>query len=400
MNDKIQFDYLFKFKDYLVENKYSELVIKMYLRKTGEFLKSKNLTFITDYLELKEAISMYLPTLPISSQKSMIQAALHIYYYFISGNQFLKRNYTEDFATNPIIDAEIDRFRKYLNDVARLSSTTTICHCNTVKAFLYSCHQESGFLTEKINANIIRSYFSNTVKHLSAISKKTIICRIRSYIRFLEFADGFNSDEILKLPMTSPVWNKAGIPKYLKHSEIQRLLSTYDLTTPIGIRNYGIVRCLKDLGLRCSEVAGLSIDDIDWSQGIVTIKKTKSHAERTLPLHPMTGQALEKYLLNSRPITEERIIFVRFKNKKGYPMGTSQVRNTVRTASIRAKLENFSGPHMLRHTAAIEMINNGIDLKTIADILGHESVETTCIYTKLDFSQLIDVAAKWPEVRV
>ncbi|WP_341533982.1 tyrosine-type recombinase/integrase [Sporosalibacterium faouarense] len=231
-------------------------------------------------------------------------------------------------------------------------------------------------------------------------SKKTIIVRIRSYIRFLEFSDGFKSEAILKLPMTSPVWKRASLPKYLSDTELDRLFSSYDRNKPSGIRNYAIARCLKDLGLRCSEVAGLSLDDFDWMQGIVAIKKTKSHFKRILPLHAITGQAIEAYLLHFRPATSERILFVRFKNRQGEAMGTSQVRNTVRSAAIRAGLDNFTGTHMLRHTAAKEMINSGVDLKTIADVLGHESIETTCIYTKLDFNQLQDVAGTWPEVIV
>lgn len=130
----------------------------------------------------------------------------------------------------------------------------------------------------------------------------------------------------------------------------------------------------------------------------VTIRQTKTHSERRLPLHSVTGKAIEEYLLHSRPATQVRILFVRFKKELGQPMGTSQVRNTVRRAAIRAGIENFTGTHRLRHTAAKEMINNGVDLKMIADILGHESIETTSIYTKINFKELQNVAGIWPEV--
>ena len=200
--------------------------------------------------------------------------------------------------------------------------------------------------------------------------------------------------------MTTPVWKRAELPKYLTNTELNCIFATYNRKKPVGIRNYAITRCLKDLGLRCSEVAGLSIDDFNWVQGTVTIKDTKSYSERILPLHTITGQAIEAYLRLSRPITLGRSLFVRFKNKQGEPMGTSQVRNTVREAAMRAGLKHFSGPHMFRHTAAKEMINSDIDLKTIADVLGHKSIETTCIYTKLNFNRLQDVAGSWPEVQI
>lgn len=138
--------------------------------------------------------------------------------------------------------------------------------------------------------------------------------------------------------------------------------------------------------------------DFNWLEGTVTVRKTKNNSERTLPLHVVTGRAIEQYLVYSRPKTRERILFIRFKNERGKPMGTSRVCYSVRSAAIRAKLDNFSGPHMLRHTAAKNMLNNGIDLKKIADILGHESIETTIIYTKVNFTELQDIAGVWPKV--
>jgi len=389
------------FQDYLVKNGYSNNVIPRYVRKVKEFLKSQDVCAIPTVEDetLRKHISDYLENTPLSLQKDTIQAALHMYYSFISGDRFFKRLYATDFEMDRSIEEEIARFQKYLNEVAKLSRNTVISQCNTVRGFLYSSFPKKEFSPEKITADHVRIYLTRTLRHVSAASKKTMIVRIRSYVRFLEFTDGFQSEEILKLPMTSPVWKRAGLAQYLTEAELDRLFSEYDLTNPTGIRNYAIARCLRDLGLRCSEVAELSLDDFDWLQGTVTIKKTKSHAQRVLPLHAMTGRAIEAYLLHARPATQERILFVRFKNEQGHPMGTSQVRNTVRNAAIRAGLEHFTGTHMLRHTAAKEMINSGIDLKIIADILGHESVETTSIYTKLNFTQLQDVAGTWPEVR-
>lgn len=120
--------------------------------------------------------------------------------------------------------------------------------------------------------------------------------------RFLAFADDFHSDEILKLPMTTPVWKQSALPKYLTNEELDSLFSTYNKKIPSGIRNYAIARCFKDLGLRYAEVAGLSLDDFDWIQGSVTIRRTKSHSERDMPLHVSTGQSNVEYLLQSRTL--------------------------------------------------------------------------------------------------
>lgn len=392
---------IINFQKYLINKGYSNLVIRQYLRKVRVFLKYEDTSSKKgDHKELKKIISEYLARIPLTSHKSTIQAALHAYYFFLSGNRIYKRLNLSDFEIDRSIESEIERFRRHLTEVARLSDNTIISQCSTVRIFLYSSFPGKNFHPKKITIDHVRTYLTDTLHHISNASKKTMIGRIRSYVRFLEFKDGLNFDEILKLPLTSPVWKRASVSKYLTDSEIDDLLSSYALSNSNGIRDYAIARCLKDLGLRCSEVARLSVDDFEWLKGTVTIKQTKAHSERSLPLHAVTGKAIEKYLLHSRPATQERTLFVRFKNELGQPMGTSQVRNTVRRAAIRAGLEDFTGTHMLRHTAAKGMINNGVDLKMIADILGHESIETTSIYTKINFTELQDVAGTWPEVKI
>ena len=353
----------------------------------------------TDHDGFKKIISDYLNSIQISFQKGNTQAALHTYFYFITGNRFFKRLYVTDFDVDLSIEKEIKRFRKYLKEVAGLSDSTIISHCSSVKIFLYNSFQNNSFCPMKLNVYHVHNYFKNTLSHISPESKKTILVRIRSYVRFIQFTDGIELKEISHLPLIPPVWKRASMPKYLNPAELKQFFSAYDLNSLKGIRDYAIARCIKDLGLRCSEVANLSINDFDWLHGTVTIKKTKSHSERILPLPEVTGNSIETYLLRSRPSTKEKILFVRFKKEKGYLMGSSQIRTTIRNAAVRAKLERFSGVHMLRHTTAQEMINSGIDIKTIADILGHKSIETTSIYTKLNFAQLKDVAGKWPEVR-
>lgn len=401
MIEKIKNITEFDFENYLIEKNYSNLVIPIYFRHVTKFLENEsiNLKTYTDYSKLKSSINEYLTKIPLSQHKDMIQAALHTYYCFVSNEKFVKRVCTKDFDINSSIESEVINFQKYLSKILGLAYNTIISNCSTIRIFLYSNFPCGNFSPEKININHIHNYLVNIINHVSTASKKTIVGRIRNYVKFLDFTYGYQLEEILKLPMTPPVWKKASVPNYLTDSELNKFFSAYNKNKPVGIRNYAIARCLKDLGLRCSEVAQLSLDDINWINGTIKIRKNKTKFERSLPLHLITGKAIEKYLLNSRPISKERTLFVRFKNKKGYSMGTSQIRYTIRANAKKAGLENFTGTHMFRHTTAKEMINNGIDLKTIADVLGHESIETTCIYTKLNFDQLHNVSGKWPEVK-
>jgi site-specific recombinase XerD len=144
------------------------------------------------------------------------------------------------------------------------------------------------------------------------------------------------------------------------------------------------------------EAANLSIGDFDWQEGIVTLQNTKSKTARKLPIPIRTGDAIERYIRRARPLTKQQALFVRFRHEQGQPMGTSQIRGTIRRAAVRAGLESFHGPHTLRHKAARDMIMNGINIKTIGDILGHESLETTFIYAKVNIKGMSCAAGEWP----
>lgn len=116
-----------------------------------------------------------------------------------------------------------------------------------------------------------------------------------------------------------------------------------------------------------------------------------------LPLPAMMGNALIEYLAQVRPQTACRMLFVRFSHQRGKPMGCSQIRNVVRRNGVKAGLEDSDcGTHILRRTAATKLYNSGNSLKMTADILGHESLDSTTHYTKTDVAGLLSVALPWP----
>lgn len=152
------------------------------------------------------------------------------------------------------------------------------------------------------------------------------------------------------------------------------------------------------MGLRASEVASLTLDDFNWHEGKLLIKKTKTHKERELPLSNEIGEAIVRYLQISRPKTSNRTLFVRFSHQCGEPMGREQIRGTIRRAYARAGIpSSITGTHILRHSKAKYLYEDGSSLKIIADILGHESIDTTVIYTKIGRSALQCVICPWPE---
>jgi site-specific recombinase XerD len=192
-------------------------------------------------------------------------------------------------------------------------------------------------------------------------------------------------------------WRLAGLPSRLTAEEVRAFLSSFDRSTAPGLRGFAIARCLADLGLRANEVAGLELGDLDWSQGTVTIRGGKLRRADVLPLPEATGQAIVEYLRRGRPACTSRALFVRHRAPLHGPITPSIVRCTVRMGFSRAGLAGrYSGTHVLRRTAATQMLCAGASLKDIADVLRHRSLDTTQTYTKVDLPRLAALAVPWP----
>jgi len=181
----------------------------------------------------------------------------------------------------------------------------------------------------------------------------------------------------------------------LSEDELDRFWNAFDCSTPIGKRDYAMARCLTDLALRCHEVSALRLDSIDWRTGAVRLERGKSRRIDMLPLPQIVGQTLVDYLQRGRPVSSSSAIFVYHRAPRGEEIRKTAVRGAIRRAFGRAGL-NYNGTHILRHTAATLMLQGGASIKAIADVLGHRSIDTTLIYTKVDLPHLSQVALPWP----
>jgi len=156
-----------------------------------------------------------------------------------------------------------------------------------------------------------------------------------------------------------------------------------------------MVRLALDIGLRSAEIAGLELSDINWRNGTVRLKRTKSMRQDILPLPAATGDALAEYLRHERPVTTIKTIFVRLKAPHDQPIGADAVRALIGRA-LRCAGIPHGRSHSLRHTLACRIVNGGGSIKDVADMLRHRSLNTSLIYAKLDQHSLVEVALPWP----
>ena len=218
---------------------------------------------------------------------------------------------------------------------------------------------------------------------------------IRSFLRFLVFQGEIRSGLEAAAP-SPPQWKYASLPSRLTPEEVERVLAVYQDRSAISLRNRAILFLLARLGLRAQEVVSLCLDDIDWADGCLALRPGKTRRARNLPLPHDVGQTIVTYLQSGRPQSESRQVFLQSRAPFGSLTGAS-VWGIVRQAFKRAGLivPPGVGSHIFRHTIASQMVNHGASFKDVADVLGHQSIETTGIYAKLELDVLAAVALPW-----
>lgn len=226
----------------------------------------------------------------------------------------------------------------------------------------------------------------------SGASAKTLTSGLRSLLRYLHLTGRVPAPLAQAVPRAAG-WQLSSLPRALEPEQVQRLLESCDPSTVVGRRDRAILTLLARLGLRACEVARLSLDDIDWRAGEITIRGKGSTIER-LPLPHEAGEALVSYLRHGRPQAEFREVFVSALAPLR-PLSPSAVVGAVGYACDRAGMQRV-GPHRLRHTLASDLLRAGTPLAQIAPILRHTSVATTAIYAKIDRESLRALARPWP----
>lgn len=384
-----------RFKGYMRKQEYTDASVAMYCTYLSRFLRQ---TGLLQTGTVKKAIEAFLETERVDNPQTFkyCRASLSLYYMMLSGGR-LKKNRSEA-PSIPELEGLLQRFRDYSLEVKHIKEETADSEVNQVRFFLEHVflHNPQG-IAEGLTAEDIRIYVVGKLAALSDSSKGRIITSIRNFLRCQAFYGQPVHPSVFCLPLSPAVWRKSAFPTTIDINIFNKLHMIPDQNTATGKRNRGIILCFTELALRCSEVAALALDDFNWRDGYVTVRKTKNGSDRILPLPAMMGNAMVEYLTQARPQTSCRTIFVRFSHQRGEPMGCSQVRGVIRRNSAKAGLEDDAcGTHILRRTAATKLYISGNSLKLIADILGHESLDSTTHYTKTDLDGLLSVASSWP----
>lgn len=295
------------------------------------------------------------------------------------------------------VDTELQKFCEYASDVCGLAPATLISRRQWIGRFLTHQFPSACVKVSRLAPKQIRDFFTSQCQGYRPGTAQVVASAIRSYLRFRALKHADSVESLLAAVPSAACWRLSALPEYLEAHELAALLTAFDRKQPQHRRDYAIIRCLVDLGLRSCEVAALRLNDIDWKNGTLTVRAGKAQRSDILPLPSATGKAIAEYLRKARPATESRAVFVRHRAPLHLPVTASVIRSVVRQAAVRSGLaDRLQGPHRLRHSAATRMLHGGATLKQIADILRHRSLDTTAIYAKVDVPRLAAIAQPWP----
>ena len=292
------------------------------------------------------------------------------------------------------IDDIMDDFDRFLASQRGLSPVTRGNYLPFVRRFLSDRFGTDVRLGE-LQIHDIHAFLLRQAQTKSRGTAQCVVTALRSFLRYLQQRGEIAIDLAGAVPAVAN-WSLSGVPKFLSASQVEQVLASCDLATPVGKRDHAILLLLARLGLRAGEVAALTLDDVDWERGDIVIRGKGCKLAR-LPLPPDVGEALVEYLRTARRDSSTRQIFLRSRAPIRSFDKPSAVGDIVRSALRRAGLNPpQKGAHLLRHSLATNLLRHGASLVEVGQVLRHTQPDTTRIYAKVDIESLRLIATPWP----
>ena len=277
----------------------------------------------------------------------------------------------------------IQGFRSYLQLERSLSANTIEAYLRDVRQLEQFCKGIGQASPVEVASETLKLFVQQIADlGLSANTQSRMVSGVRTFYKYLLLEDRIENDPSALLE-TPKIGRK--LPDTLSREEIIAMIERVDLTKPEGERNRTILETLYGSGLRVSELVNLKISNIYFNDGFMRILG-KGSKERLVPLGGIASKRISNYLKTVRIHLDikkagEDIVFL---NRRGAPLSRVMIFNIVRQAAIDAGIKKSISPHTLRHSFATHLVEGGADLRAVQDMLGHESITTTEIYTHLD----------------
>lgn len=284
-----------------------------------------------------------------------------------------------------------EAFKEYLQIEKNVSPYTLKFYLDDLDFFFLFLKTEGMDDVKDVDYAVIRVYLTRLYdQKLTRRSVSRKLSSLRTFFRFLEREKKVDANPLISVSLPK---TEKPIPDFLYEEELAKLFTVSDLNTPLGQRNQALLELLYATGMRVSECVQLTLSHVDFSIGTVLVKG-KGNKERYIPFGNYARDALMRYIENGREVLlkksrlDSEIIFL---NMRGKPLTTRGVRTILKSMVDKASLTVHVHPHKIRHTFATHLLNEGADLRSVQELLGHEHLSSTQIYTHVTKDHLRNI---------
>jgi site-specific recombinase XerD len=288
-----------------------------------------------------------------------------------------------------------DTFRHYLRQERALAPATLVAYLGFAGELLTARFGAGPVDLAALRAADVTGFVQRRAATLGSHRAHVMTTALRAFLRFARACGALPTDLAACVPAVAS-WSLATVPRALPPAQVEAVLVACNRQTAMGRRDYAILLLLARLGLRAGEVVALTLDDLGWQAGWITVRG-KGGRVCQLPLPVEVGEALAAYVQQGRPPAASRRVFLRARAPVGGFQNQRAVGAVVRHALARAGIAApRKGAHQLRHSLACQLLRQGASLGEIGELLRHRSPQTTALYAKVDLAALAPLALAWP----
>ena len=295
---------------------------------------------------------------------------------------------------DPVMET-VQRYERFLIDERGASPKTVLAYLSTVRDFLGDCFESRCQDLGSLDCSRINGFIRQSCRTQCSATTRVHVAALRSFARYL-YRSGIVTADIADGMCRVSTWRLANLPTALAPDQVEAMLASCNRETATGRRDYSVLMLLALLGLRACEVVRLTLDDIDWSNGKITVAG-KGGRHDVLPLPHQVGRSAGRVSAGrSTDLCDTTCVCAPLcPCKRVSVIGRGWA---YRSQGVRAGIERSGrgAAHLLRHSLATGMLRNGASLEEIGQILRHRSPDSTRIYAKVDLDALRPLAPTWP----
>jgi integrase/recombinase XerD len=328
----------------------------------------------------------------------------HLRYLRWSIDRFIEylreRGLFEQPVSSPLYQPLLDAYRIWMQEQRHVCAGTLEIRCRSLSGFLQRFGaQATAEGLAQLSGDQVERLFLAQAQGMGQAARRSLQSAVRTFVRFC-LARGYIHQPLDWAVPTLRTYRLTGVPRGLDEAQAQKVVQAVDRSSPVGLRDYAILLLLHTFGVRSGQVRALRLDDIHWADDRIVFRALKNGKDIWLPLTEAVGEALLAYLQQGRPACACPQVFLTTRAPYRPLRRPSNVYQIVRHYIHKAGIDTpCRGAHAFRHGFATAMLRRGHSLKAIADVLGHRSVSSTFLYTKVDFERLDEVALAWPQER-